>query len=69
MVKILASFFEKHLRREGGGQFDPPPPADFKHLKTSPVIGLSLDNFQHVADENNIKSQWIFLKLVIEVLI
>ena len=39
LCKILASFLEKHLRYEGGGQIAPPP-ADFKHLQTFPVIGL-----------------------------
>ena len=41
-VKIVVSFFEKTFEIRGGGQIDPPrPPSDFKHLKTSPVIGLN----------------------------
>ena len=35
----LAPFLEKHSRYEGGGPIDPPP-GDFKHLQTLPVIGL-----------------------------
>ena len=40
-VKILATFLKRHLRYEGGGAIDPPPPDDFKNIQTSPVIGLN----------------------------
>ena len=41
LCQNLAPFLEKHSSYEGGGRIGPPP-ADFKHLQTLPVIGLIL---------------------------